>query len=106
MFGHPPNKGSFQKNNKMHWKGGVRSKDPVKYQREYSLNKRVLAAGRGKPSQCEVCGAMGRICYDHDHKTEKFRGWLCIRCNVALGMVKDDSELLLKLSEYLNAKNY
>lgn len=64
-------------------------------------------AGRKKPEQCEICGAFslgtkGRgICFDHDHKTGKFRGWLCHRCNTVLGFVRDDSELLINLSEYL-----
>lgn len=58
-------------------------------------------APRPRPDQCEVCGAMGTICLDHDHKTGKFRGWICNRCNVAIGMVKDNSETLVALSDYL-----
>ena len=61
---------------------------------------------RPKPEQCEICGAFGdetrkRLCYDHDHKTGKFRGWICQRCNTALGMVKDNAETLIALAEYL-----
>lgn len=58
-------------------------------------------AGRKKPELCEICGAMGRICFDHNHETGKFRGWICHRCNVVLGFVKDNSELLKSLSDYL-----
>mgnify|MGYP001605679604 CR=1 FL=1 len=58
------------------------------------------------PEQCEVCGAFGgetkkHICYDHNHKTGEFRGWLCQRCNTALGMVKDNSDTLRALANYL-----
>lgn len=62
---------------------------------------RRKVAPRPKPNNCEVCGAMDNICLDHDHKTNKFRGWICHRCNVALGMVKDNSETLIALAEYL-----
>lgn len=80
--------GSLEKN--VNWKGKmVDSRTRAKY------------APRPKPIQCEVCGAMGIICLDHDHITDKFRGWICNRCNVALGMVKDNSETLIALSEYL-----
>ncbi len=62
-------------------------------------------AGRKKPEQCEICGAFGKIEYDHCHETGKFRGWICHRCNLILGLVRDDGELLFKLSNYLK-KNY
>lgn len=73
------------------WKGGKNKKNPT----------------RPRPEQCEVCGAFGKdfkkgLCYDHDHSTGKFRGWLCTRCNVALGMVKDNTELLEALAKYIN----
>lgn len=58
-------------------------------------------AGRPKPPDCEICGAIGRICYDHDHKTEKFRGWICWRCNIVLGHCRDSKELLSMLITYL-----
>src|SRR6266852_9896446 len=39
--------------------------------------------------QCEVCGKPAKLVLDHDHKTNKHRGILCHKCNVALGMVED-----------------
>lgn len=53
------------------------------------------------PNNCEVCGDKGRICWDHDHKTGKFRGWLCDKCNITLGQARDDPVLLRKLADYL-----
>lgn len=58
-------------------------------------------AGRLKLENCEICGGTGRICFDHDHTTNKFRGWLCVRCNLVLGMVKDNTDLLLEMANYL-----
>lgn len=59
-------------------------------------------AGRKRPDNCEICGRMGRICFDHDHKTGKFRGWLCIKCNFVLGLVEDKPEILLEITKYIN----
>jgi hypothetical protein len=38
---------------------------------------------------------------DHDHKTGKARGILCVTCNSALGMVDDDITVLERLIAYL-----
>ena len=43
---------------------------------------------------CELCSQpdpSGRmLCLDHDHETGAFRGWLCGRCNKALGLLGDN----------------
>lgn len=54
------------------------------------------------PNNCEVCGAEGRIFLDHDHATGKHRGWLCIGCNRAIGLVMDDPARLRRLADYLD----
>ncbi len=51
---------------------------------------------------CEICGSMDIISYDHDHATGLFRGWICRRCNMTLGLVKDNSEMLMRMIKYLN----
>lgn len=38
---------------------------------------------------------------DHSHKTGKFRGLLCNSCNMAIGMLNDDPEILERLAKYL-----
>ena len=38
---------------------------------------------------------------DHDHKTGKVRGLLCIRCNNLLGSARDNIEILQSAIEYL-----
>jgi hypothetical protein len=76
-------------NKASNWKGGISHK--------YLLMK----ANRKKPEQCEICGSLGKICFDHDHKTGEFRGWICLRCNSTLGFVKDNKELLQTMIEYL-----
>lgn len=62
---------------------------------------------------CEICGksetelrktnstnSVWRL--DHDHETGAFRGFLCSKCNLALGHFLDSVELLDKAKDYLN----
>ena len=53
------------------------------------------------PGACQVCGSSERLCIDHCHDTEKPRGLLCHKCNTALGLLNDDLQRILKLSQYL-----
>jgi hypothetical protein len=73
---------------------------------EYARRKRARIAGRPKPETCEICGRGGNIVFEHRHSDNKFRGWTCDRCNVALGMVEDDITVLEKLIIYLKAHNH
>ena len=59
---------------------------------------------RPRPEACECCGkgeGSRRLNWDHDHTTERFRGWLCHSCNVTLGHVDDSIDRLLQLAIYL-----
>lgn len=54
---------------------------------------------------CEICGkTLVRLVIDHNHKTGKLRGVLCVSCNAALGGFMDDSELLRTAAAYLEDK--
>jgi hypothetical protein len=44
----------------------------------------------------------GVWCADHDHKTNNFRGWLCHKCNMALGNFNDDPARLKNALVYLS----
>jgi hypothetical protein len=52
-------------------------------------------------------GAPGRTRFyiDHCHKTNKIRGLLCHKCNLALGHVSDDIKKLEGLIVYLKEQN-
>jgi len=99
-------KKSLQKMNKgrMPWNKGRKGiySDNVQHERAMKKVKKLeKITKRTKPEYCDICKMTGKICFDHDHKTGKFRGWICNRRNLILGLAKDDSELLLKLSRYV-----
>lgn len=57
-------------------------------------------------NRCGVCETddPGRNgwCVDHCHDTKKVRGILCHPCNLVLGWVKDDADILQRAIDYLN----
>ena len=76
-YGNPPRAGHWDEVNKLY----------------------VSAAGK-----CNICGTLKgkrNHALDHNHKTGKFRGILCMSCNTGLGMFKDDARLLLLAIDYL-----
>ena len=50
---------------------------------------------------CQVCFSTSRVVVDHDHSTGRIRGALCNLCNVALGAMRDNPELLRRLAYYV-----
>lgn len=60
-------------------------------------------AGRPRPDNCEVCEKPGVICFEHDHESGAFRGWLCTRCNSTLAYAYESPKTLRKLAAYLEA---
>jgi hypothetical protein len=64
-------------------------------------------SGRCAICEVEMCstGRSRNSCHvDHDHKTGKVRGLLCLSCNHGIGKFKDDVELLAKAIVYLKQK--
>lgn len=56
--------------------------------------------------RCAICGtpeSTKRLSVDHCHKTKTktVRGLLCTQCNVAIGLFKENPQILLKAIEYL-----
>ena len=65
------------------------------------LKKRMPTPPRGTP--CECCGEVPeRLELDHCHRTGEFRGWLCGRCNLGIGMLQDSLEGALMAAVYLS----
>ena len=71
------------------------------------LRAKIRKTAPPKPVVCQCCGKVPKKwCMDHDHKSEKFRGWLCDHCNVGLGLFGDDLEGLQKAVHYLKECGY
>ena len=57
--------------------------------------------------RCAICGNEGngkweKLCVDHCHTTGKVRKLLCHKCNTALGLVGDNTQILHKMINYLS----
>ena len=44
---------------------------------------------------------MSSFVMDHDHEKKMFRGWLCHNCNSALGMLRDNPDVIMRAYKYL-----
>ena len=55
-------------------------------------NNLLMAQG----NKCGVCEKelVERVNIDHDHKTQKIRGALCASCNISIGLLKENIEIL------------
>jgi len=82
------------------YRARYREREVKRNKDRYGLNHEIVA-GRPRPDNCDICGGTKKIVFDHCHQKGHFRGWLCQPCNVALGMVHDDEQHLLKLIAYL-----
>ena len=100
---------------KCYIKKGQERYDPVKkrnenLRRNYGITlteyDEMLESQSGK---CKICGTTnpgGRkdtdvFVVDHCHDSDEVRGLLCHGCNTALGLVKDNPEVLHKMIAYL-----
>lgn len=72
------------KNIRLKYKFGITLED---------FNKILEKQGGG----CVCCTSKYKLSLDHSHTTGKIRGILCMSCNLALGMVRDNKEVLAKL---------
>lgn len=56
-------------------------------------------------NKCAICNSpppkSSVLCLDHDHDTNKIRGFLCNDCNIGLGKFKDNTTTLCLAVKYL-----
>lgn len=65
----------------------------------------ILSEQNGK---CAICGtnecSSGKsFAVDHDHQTGKIRGLLCVNCNMGIGSMKDDVNIMKRAIAYLES---
>jgi hypothetical protein len=60
-------------------------------------------------NRCAVCkttqpgGHTERWHIDHDHVTGQVRGLLCHRCNLGIGLLRDDPQIIMAAAQYVTA---
>ena len=52
-------------------------------------------------TECEICGRVSKLNLDHCHATDKFRWFLCQNCNLACGLLGDNSKNVKNAFEYM-----
>ena len=60
-----------------------------------------LCAGCHQPETVTRGGVVRELVVDHNHETGAVRGLLCSKCNIMLGLCKDQTVVLLRLADYL-----
>lgn len=56
--------------------------------------------------RCAICEKLSsKLSVDHCHKSNKIRGLLCLRCNLALGYLDDDPRNFIKAVNYLKTRD-
>jgi len=70
------------------------------YGLEYEDYLKLLEEQKGLCKICSKDNSGRRLSIDHCHDTGRIRGLLCTRCNRALGLFEDNTELLIKAANY------
>ncbi len=52
---------------------------------------------------CKFKGVVRRLSVDHCHESGRVRGLLCMNCNIAIGKMRDDPNLLREAAMYLES---
>ena len=105
-----------QKENKkisnLKWKNtiresGLNNQQISKLKSLYNISEEEIVSLKIKQdNKCAICKSdlITEFLVDHCHDTLKVRGLLCRSCNLALGMFKDDVNILNNAIQYLNEK--
>lgn len=73
------------------------------YKNKYGISakdkEKMIAAQNGC---CFICkNTLVTACIDHNHKSGAIRKILCVPCNTALGMIKENFDIALSLAKYI-----
>lgn len=87
--------------------------DPTPYKNRNMINRYGIGLDQYQQMleeqnhSCAICGkhetetSKGHLVVDHCHDSNKIRKLLCSTCNVALGMVYEDVDILYKMIDYI-----
>ena len=85
------------------YKTGLDSRCKECVRKQSNLRSQLHKIAPDKPEVCQCCSRKSdkTLRLDHDHDTNKFRGWICDDCNIGIGKLGDDITGLLKALKYL-----
>lgn len=71
---------------------------------DHGLSAAELAAEyERQQGKCLICGQFReRLVGDHCHATGRFRGMLCHHCNVGIGFLREDPEIMRSAIDYVS----
>ena len=80
-----------------------------KLERTYGIDLDYEKLFQDQNGCCAICGRsytefQRPLCVDHDHDTGEVRGLLCSPCNVAIGLLRSNTDVLLQAIRYLKSK--
>lgn len=70
------------------------------YKMDYETYKLLFEKQKGL---CAICSEKPnyRLAVDHNHTTGNVRGLLCRKCNLGIGFLRDNKDILQKAIDYL-----
>lgn len=98
---------AYNKNKKKYLYNRYRAWLWEKYKISREQYEKILKKQKGLCAICrstQLCGRRSTLYADHCHKTEKFRGLICFKCNTMLGMANDSVVVLKRAIKYLRRK--
>ncbi len=106
--------------NHKRWKNRTQEEQIVdkKQKRQWELKKQYgidleqyLSMVLSQDNKCTICGKVPNkeslsrsewsLCVDHDHNTGKIRGLLCAKCNLAIGLLEYNPNILSNAIDYI-----
>jgi hypothetical protein len=102
----------FNKGKNHHsWKGGLTNNKKYKREKQYErllknrynlTIKEYNRLTKKQQGKCKICKtSCKRLFVDHNHKTGVVRGLICLKCNSAIGFLRDDIDIAQKIIKYL-----
>lgn len=80
-----------ERNFKFHWTYGI----------TLEQKNQIISKQNGKCPICDIGLSDTKASLDHNHCTNQIRGVLCGRCNLVLGMVREEISILRSAIKYL-----
>lgn len=88
--------------NKLGRTTGAGAKEKYQVNKRYNKSREDYTLHMKSSKVCQICGRDDKkLCYDHDHRTDKFRGVLCRGCNASIGQLGDTADTVGMAYRYL-----